>query len=240
LVQSPKGKPDCEWSHEKPEAKAEAQPVLRKQGYRARTGTTSMLKRGLIIALAVFSTFGNSSAYAAGPAGLARGLTKAPSYDYITERRRTMAPFAHIMFCSRNPVECKAGGGSSVITLTDAADRQLRSINSAVNRSIIPVNDVSDSPADDVWQVNVKSGDCEDFALTKRDHLINMGWSPNALRIAVTKTPAGEGHAVLVVKTDRGDLVLDNRTNTIKGWRNTDLRWLMIQSGDDPHVWYEL
>ena len=104
--------------------------------------------------------------------------------------------------------------------------------------SIRPVNDRPDQG--DVWQVNVKSGDCEDFALTKRDHLIAMGWSPRALRIAVTKTPYGEGHAVLVVKTDQGDLVLDNRTNAIKGWKDTDLRWLMIQSGDNPRVWYEL
>ncbi len=88
--------------------------------------------------------------------------------------------------------------------------------------------------------MNVTAGDCEDFALTKRDHLIAMGWSPKALRIAVTKTPYGEGHAVLVVKTDQGDLVLDNRSNAIKGWKDTDLRWLMIQSGDNPRVWYEL
>ncbi|MNL88581.1 hypothetical protein D3C87_2183760 [compost metagenome] len=67
-----------------------------------------------------------------------------------------------------------------------------------------------------------------------------MGWSAKALRIAVTKTPAGKGHAVLVVKTDRGDLVLDNRMNEIKSWTDTDLRWLMIQSGDDPRIWYEL
>ncbi len=136
---------------------------------------------------------------AAGTAGLARGLTKAPPYEYITERRRKMAPFAHILFCSRNQGECKLGAGSSVVTLTDEADRELRSVNSDVNRSIIKVNDAFDSPVDDVWQVNVKSGDCEDFALTKRDHL-----------------------------------------NAIKGWRETDLRWLMIQSGEDPRVWYEL
>ncbi len=198
-----------------------------------------MLKNGLI-AVAIFSLLGANCAFAAGPAGMARGLQKAPAYSYISEKRRAMAPFAHIMFCAKNPNECEVRNGASTIILTALADKQLHSVNNIVNRSIIPVNDASDSPADDIWQVNVSSGDCEDFALTKRDHLIAMGWSPKALRIAITKTAEGEGHAVLVVRTDRGDLVLDNRTNTIKPWRNAGLRWLKIQSGDNPREWFEL
>lgn len=197
------------------------------------------LKNGLIAA-AILSMLSGNYAYAAGPAGMARGLQKAPAYSYISEKRRTMAPFAHIMFCSKNPNECQAGSGASVVTLTAFSDKQLRSVNNSVNRSIMPMNDASGSVGDDIWEVNVRSGDCEDFALTKRDHLIAMGWSPKALRLAITKTAAGEGHAVLVVRTDRGDLVLDNRNNAIKTWKNTGLRWLMIQSGDDPREWFEL
>ena len=197
-----------------------------------------MFKHALVTAVTLASLFAVQTAQAAGPAGIARGLKAAPAFSYISEKRRTTAPFAHVMFCAQNPSECEARGGASEISLNEFANRQLRSVNASVNRSIRPVNDSQDQG--DVWQVNVKSGDCEDFALTKRDHLIAMGWSPKALRIAVTKTPYGEGHAVLVVKTDQGDLVLDNRTNAIKGWKDTDLRWLMIQSGDNPRVWYEL
>jgi predicted transglutaminase-like cysteine proteinase len=142
------------------------------------------------------------------------------------------------MFCARNPDECTARGDASEVSLSPLADEQLRAVNTSVNRSIRSLDDRPDQG--DVWQVNVTAGDCEDFALTKRDHLIAMGWSTKALRIAVTKTPAGKGHAVLVVRTDRGDLVLDNRMNAIKGWKDTDLRWLMIQSGDNPRIWYEL
>ena len=197
-----------------------------------------MFKHALIATVALASLFAVQTAEAAGPAGFARGLKTAPAISYISEKRRTSAPFAHVMFCAQNPGECAAGGGASEIFLSPFADKQLRAVNASVNRSIRPVNDRPDQG--DVWQVNVKSGDCEDFALTKRDRLIAMGWSAKALRIAVTKTPAGEGHAVLVVKTDQGDLVLDNRSNAIKGWRDTDLRWLMIQSGDNPRVWYQL
>lgn len=199
-----------------------------------------MLKQGLIAALTLTSFLAVQPAQAAGPAGFARGLQKSPAVSYITEKRRTMAPFAHVKFCVRNPDECKAGNGAPEVVLSAFARRELQSVNSAVNRSIAPRNDAADQTGDDSWQVNVKSGDCEDFALTKRDHLIAMGWSPNALRIAVTSTPSGEGHAVLVVKTDGGDLVLDNRTNAIKNWRDTDLRWIMIQSGENPRIWYDL
>jgi predicted transglutaminase-like cysteine proteinase len=195
-----------------------------------------MWKREVVVVATLVSLFTVQAARADGPAGAARGLKTAPVFSYISEKRRTAAPFAHVMFCARNPDECTVRGDVSEVPLSPLAEKQLGDINASVNRSIRP----TDERQGDVWQVNVKAGDCEDFALTKRDHLIAMGWSSKALRIAVTKTPAGKGHAVLVVKTDRGDLVLDNRTNAIKGWKDTDLRWLMIQSGDDPKIWYEL
>ena len=45
---------------------------------------------------------------------------------------------------------------------------------------------------------------------------------------------------MLVVKTSRGDLVLDKRTTAIRNWKNTDLRWVKIQSGDNPRIWYNI
>jgi predicted transglutaminase-like cysteine proteinase len=195
-----------------------------------------MWKREVVVVATLVSLFTVQAARADGPAGAARGLKTAPVFSYISEKRRTAAPFAHVMFCARNPDECTVRGDVSEVPLSPLAEKQLGDINASVNRSIRP----TDERQGDVWQVNVKAGDCEDFALTIRELLIAMGWSSKALRIAVTKTPAGKGHAVLVVKTDRGDLVLDNRTNAIKGWKDTDLRWLMIQSGDNPRIWYEL
>lgn len=197
-----------------------------------------MRKHELVIAVALVSLSATQTAHADGPGGRARDLKTAPIFSYMSEKRRTTAPFAHVMFCARNPNECAARDGASEVSLTPFADKQLRAVNASVNRSIRPVNERPEEG--DVWQVNVKSGDCEDYALTKRDHLIAMGWSVKALRIAVAKTPTGKGHAVLVVRTDHGDLVLDNRTNAIKGWRDMDLHWLMIQSGDNPRIWYEL
>jgi predicted transglutaminase-like cysteine proteinase len=154
---------------------------------------------------------------------------------YMTPRRRVVAPFAHVVFCTRHPAECKSSDAAPMITLDEQTVRKLEAVNLAVNRSIRSV----DEPIDD-WEINVQSGDCEDYALTKRNHLIAMGLSPRALRIAVALTFAGIGHAVLVIRTDRGDIVLDNRTNQIKHWSRVDLHWRMIHSGENPRIWYEL
>jgi predicted transglutaminase-like cysteine proteinase len=69
--------------------------------------------------------------------------------------------------------------------------------------------------------------------------LLQGGLPANALRLAVVKTAAGIGHLVLLVATTKGDLVLDNLTETIRTWQNTDYHWLKIQSARDPKLWYE-
>lgn len=200
-----------------------------------------MLKKLLATAVVAATAFVLSEpVQAAGPGGLARNLRSNPTVSFIVAGRPTLAPFAHVKFCMGNPSECRVSTGASTIALTDYREKQLRRVNASVNASIRSVNDNSNDEFGDVWQIAVNSGDCEDFALTKRKRLISMGWSPRALRIAVARTGSGEGHAVLVVKTSEGDLVLDNRTNTIKPWKKTDLRWVKIQSGDNPRMWFTM
>ncbi|MGO7733174.1 transglutaminase-like cysteine peptidase [Rhizobium leguminosarum] len=159
-----------------------------------------------------------------------------PTSRFIVEKRRTAAPFAHVVFCARNAQDCSITGQGWEVVLSPLIEKQLRDVNRSVNRSIRAQSDGQN----DVWQTDVASGDCEDYALTKRARLIAKGQPSAALRIAVTKTPDHVGHAVLVVRTNRGDLVLDNRSDRIIWWNDTDLHWLMIQSAEDPRVWYAL
>ena len=58
-------------------------------------------------------------------------------------------------------------------------------------------------------------GDCEDYVLLKRKMLIDAGWPREALLITVVRDRKGEGHAVLTVKTDKGELVLDNQNENV-------------------------
>jgi predicted transglutaminase-like cysteine proteinase len=197
-----------------------------------------MLKTIMTAAVVAASMLaGAGQAAAAGPGGLARNLANNPTVSYIVAKRQVMGPFAHATFCASNPSECKTRGGATMMVLTSHRESQLNSVNRSVNASIRATNE---SGGADVWKVGGASGDCEDFALAKRRQLISLGWSPRALRMAVARTRSGEGHAVLVVKTSRGDLVLDNRTSAIKPWKNTDLRWVKIQSGDNPRRWYAM
>jgi predicted transglutaminase-like cysteine proteinase len=87
-----------------------------------------------------------------------------------------------------------------------------------------------------VWTVSAKTGDCEDFALAKRDALIRAGFAPSALRLAYVKTRWGEDHAVLVVKTNRGQFVLDNLTGIVKPLSQSGLRVVSMATAN-PLKW---
>ena len=153
------------------------------------------MKKTFVTLLALAFTAGNAcSAFAAGPTGLARGLNDNSAVSYISEKGKIIPPFAQVLFCAQNPAECRDNNGLAVITLTDKEMLQLKNVNSSVNRTMVGRNDPRNELNGDVWKVNVRSGDCEDFALTKRSRLIAMGWSSRALRIATAFTPSGEGH----------------------------------------------
>ena len=49
-------------------------------------------------------------------------------------------------------------------------------------------------------------GDCKIYALWKRKLLIDMGLPRQALLMTIVRDLEGEGHTILTVKTDRGDL----------------------------------
>jgi len=143
-----------------------------------------------------------------------------------------LPPLGYQLMCLQHPSECKAGGAPKVAVSRDEM-ATLREVNTYFNRAIRPRNDAAGT---DVWTVDARVGDCEDYALAKRDALIRAGFSRSALRLAYVKTRWGEGHAVLVVKTTRGDLVLDNLTGLIKPLSQSGLRLISIASAN-PLKW---
>lgn len=178
--------------------------------------------------------------HATGPGEMARNLAPGLSGSFIKEHAPTLAPFAHVRFCMKHPQECQVPQEGGAETPTIDMEAALSGVNREINKRIKQINDDDKADFGDSWTVASRSGDCEDIALAKRKELISIGWSPRALRIAVTRTAKGEGHAVLVVRTSKGDLVLDNRSDTVKGWTRTDLTWLKIQSSDNPRLWMSL
>jgi predicted transglutaminase-like cysteine proteinase len=68
--------------------------------------------------------------------------------------------------------------------------------------------------------------------MTKRVHLVREGIPSGALRVAYTRTTAGQPHAILVVKTSAGDFVLDNLSGHIRPLSRTGYRVLRISTAD--------
>ncbi len=142
------------------------------------------------------------------------------------------APLGYQLMCLKTPQECQ-GGGKAKVTVTTDVMATLKRVNSHVNRTIKPRYDAKGA---DVWNANATSGDCEDYVLAKRKALIKAGIPASSLRIAYVKTRKGEGHAILVVKTNGKDLVLDNLTATVKPLSQTGYR-IISMSGANPRNW---
>lgn len=145
--------------------------------------------------------------------------------------RIALAPLDYVRFCMDNSRECQLGTPNAVINHTPELDATLSSVNHDVNRRIRPTRDLA------AWRINPAFGNCNDYVVTKRHHLIALGLPPSALLIATAKTPTGEGHLLLIVKTSRGDFVLDNLTPELRSPRETNYAWLKRQSAADPVVW---
>lgn len=140
-------------------------------------------------------------------------------------------PLGYKLMCLKYPEECR-GGGKSKVAADAAIMAKLKRINAAVNSSIRPRHD---SGGTDVWTIGASAGDCEDYVMTKRRQLIKAGLPASSLRVAHVKTRSGQDHAVLVVRTSKGDLVLDNLTGTIKPMSQTGHRVISMQGANPKH-----
>jgi predicted transglutaminase-like cysteine proteinase len=109
-----------------------------------------------------------------------------------------------------------------------------------VNTAVAPVTDLDQYNVEEYWTYPRLAGDCEDYVLAKRRALMNQGWAASTLLIAVVRQQTGAGHAVLLARTDRGDLVLDNQDGDIHVWNETPYRYLKRQSQADSGVWVDI
>jgi predicted transglutaminase-like cysteine proteinase len=159
----------------------------------------------------------------------------------IVDASPTLAPFQHVRFCLRYPSDCKSDPSESErIELGAETSELLKRVNRSVNMSITPTLKSYGSNLGDGWTIAPETGDCNDYAVTKRHQLLESGLPSKALRLSVVKTAAGIGHLVLVVATTKGDVVMDNLTEVIRPWQSTDYHWLKIQSAADSRFWYEV
>lgn len=157
---------------------------------------------------------------------------------FMITGKRTSQPIGHLNFCKLNPEEC------AVRSPVDIPERQtpelrslLASVNLSVNEAVKPKSDLAIYGKDEVWAYPDQEGDCEDYVLLKRRNLLEQGLLPSNLLITVVRLSNGEGHAVLTVRTDRGDFILDNLTDQVSAWEKTEYRYIKRQASDDTGRW---
>ena len=182
---------------------------------------------------------------ALGLAGAALVAVSATSFaapdaaTYASLGPETSVPYGWVDFCQRYRGECQDDDRvAQDIDLTAAAYRKIDKINAWVNKNIEPVSDMDHWGVVDQWDYPTDGkGDCEDYALLKRRMLIEEGFPRQALLVTVVKESNGDGHAILTIKTNRGEFVLDNLSDAIKPWTNAPYRFVKRQSQQNQNVW---
>lgn len=185
--------------------------------------------RSLAVAALLLAATTGTATQAAGPGMMATGGL-------------TSQPIGHYEFCRVNPDECSIRmRHRGPVVLTEALRAAVAGINVAVNEAVRPMSDFDIYGRDEVWAYPDQGvGDCEDYVLEKRRRLAEAGVPLSNLLITVVRKPDGEGHAVLTLRTDRGDMILDNLRNEILPWRETGYRYLKRQSSEHTGRWVTL
>lgn len=154
---------------------------------------------------------------------------------------RTTQPVGHYEFCQRYPSECrqKTQGGEP-IELSRKLWGAMIAVNNAVNASVSPRTDQDLWGQEELWSFPDAYGDCEDYVLEKRRRLMALGVPAGDLLITVARQPNGDGHAVLTVRTSKGDFILDNLETRVLSWSDTEYTYLKRQSEKNSGVWVSI
>lgn len=150
---------------------------------------------------------------------------------------RTTQPIGHYEFCQRSPDQCRPTGQAAPHQLDRKSWAMIVEVNNHYNTTVVPLTDMQIWGREEKWSFPEDVGDCEDFVLAKRHRLIAKGFHPSNLLITVVRQANGEGHAVLTVRTDRGDFILDNLVGTVSDWRDTPYSYLKRQSTRHAGRW---
>ena len=173
-------------------------------------------------------------------AGVAEERSERPLY--ITVGETTRPPIGWVEFCVEYDPECKTKPSAPRdVVLSNQAWKDLLRIDLWVNTNVKPMTDMEHWGVVERWNYPDDGyGDCEDYVLQKRKMLLQAGWPREALLITVVRDQNGDGHAILTVKTDKGEFILDNQRDEILLWSDTGYRFVKRQSQSDPNVWVSL
>lgn len=198
------------------------------------------MKKFFRAALSLALLAGVNQSAAANMLGMPRNLHVAK--QHISFLSPALAPLAFVKFCMRYPDECRKPrmvyrGGP--VKLDAERYASLIEVNRKVNVSIRPEANLRGVVGEE-WIINPSSGDCNDYAVSKKHQLRAQGWPERALFLSEVVTTWGEHHLVLIVRTDKGDLVLDNLTGAIRHVSVARYQWVRAQKPGSPMSWHDI
>lgn len=153
---------------------------------------------------------------------------------------------AHEDFCERYPAECNVSPWQDTyLPVSKTLMETLKAVNIDVNRRMVAMHD-NDNYGGDFWTIPPEDefgkmrGDCDDYTMTKRSILSNL-IPKTAMSVAFVQIFKDgvhtQNHAVLVVRTLGGELVLDNLTDELKTPQETGYKFVAMTEPRDQRQW---
>lgn len=199
-------------------------------------GLNSGWIKAVVAAGVLFGTPLTAHAQGQKPGPLTTGaLSPATSLD-VVRVGDSRPPIGWVQFCANKAyaAECAVDPTEpEKVELTPKLWRNVTALNTRVNRDIEPITDMDHWGIVERWDMAEDGkGDCEEYVNIKRKRLVESGIPRRALRVVVVIDEENAGHAVLMLRTDRGDFILDNKRNAVLPWHQTGYVYVKRESQD--------
>lgn len=172
-----------------------------------------------------------------GLSGAAQAMDADPAGAFLPVKAAAPAPEGAAALCTAYDWVCAEGGDQAAAAGADAL-AVARVVNGAANAAIRPISDLRQYAVAERWALpSARGGDCEDYALFKKMKLVEAGVAPEHLLLAAVLDHDNKPHAVLVMRSEMGDFVLDNLTDRILPWNRTGYVFLRMQDPRAPEGW---
>ena len=168
-----------------------------------------------------------------GLSGASLGASLGAEQGVLATGKVVSPPYGAVKLCDRYLELCDGSSRLEKTVMENTLALAAR-INAEINARYPQRSDMERFGQDDFWApVDSMGGDCEDFALRKKRELLDHGVPFSRLRIATVLDSELRPHAVLLIRINGTDFVLDNMVDDIVDWRATAYTFVRVE---DPTV----